>query len=261
MAGTGGIASSIAIKFDLYDDGGEGADSTGYVSQGAVPTTANSVSLSTSGLDLHDGDLFKVSLTYDGTTLTETIQDVGDSNSTTLTYPLNIPAVVGASTAYIGFTGGTGAVTATQQILSWAYAPTVAVSPNAPTSLGVTPASATSVYLTWTNNATNQSGYHLDRATDAGFTQNLITENLPANPSSYLDIATGLAPGGTYYYRLRATNSAGDSSNTNVASVTIPIAPPKPSNQAITNVTSSEIDITWQDNAGHQADGYKIIRA
>src|SRR5262249_30294942 len=60
---------------------------------------------------------------------------------------------------------------------------------------------------------------------------------------------------------IRAFNSAGDSGNSNVARVTIPLAPPKPTNQVITNVTTTQIDLSWQDNAGHQADGYKILRA
>src|SRR4029077_11683467 len=117
------------------------------------------------------------------------------------------------------------------------------------------------VSLNWTNNATNQTGFHLDRATDSGFTANLITETLPASPNTFTDTATGLAPGSTFYYRLRAFNSAGDSGNSNVASVTIPLAPPKPTNQQVTDVTTSEIDMSWQDNAGHAADGYKILRA
>ena len=36
--------------------------------------------------------------------------------------------------------------------------------------------------------------------------------------------------------------------------------PPKPTNQQVTNVTATEIDMSWQDNAGHQADGYEIPR-
>jgi fibronectin type 3 domain-containing protein len=150
---------------------------------------------------------------------------------------------------------------ATQDILTWTFAPNATTSPNAPSGLGATPASATSVNVNWTNNATNQTGFHLDRATDLGFTQNLITQNLPASPNSFTDTATGLAPGSTFYYRLGAYNAAGDSANSNVATVTIPLAPPKPTNQQVTNVTTSEIDMSWQDNAGHQADGYKILRA
>jgi len=34
---------------------------------------------------------------------------------------VNIPGTVGGNTAYVGFTGGSGGATATQEILSWNY--------------------------------------------------------------------------------------------------------------------------------------------
>lgn len=261
VSGTGGIASSVAVKFDLYSNEGEGVNSTGLYTNGAAPTNVGSILLTPSNLDLHSGHVFQVNMTYDGTTLAVTIKDTVTGVSATQNYTINIPTVIGRSTAYVGFTGGTGGQTVTQDILSWNFAPNAATSPNAPSGLGATPASATSVSLNWTNNATNQTGYHLDRALDAGFTQSLITQTLPAGPITFTDIASGLAPGGTFYYRLRAFNSAGDSGNSNMATVFIPLAPPKPSNQAVTNVTANQIDLIWQDNAGHQADSYSILRA
>jgi fibronectin type 3 domain-containing protein len=255
------ISPSVAIKFDLYNNSGEGADSTGLFINGAAPTDAGSVDLTSTGIDLHSGDIFQVVMNYDGTTLTVTIKDTVTNKSATQNYTIDIPTTLGATLDYVGFTGATGGANAAQDILTWTYAPTAATSPNAPSGLGAVPASATSVTLTWTNNATNQTGFHLDRATDSGFTQNLTTENLPATPNSFTDTATGLAPGNTFYYRLRAYNAAGDSGNSNSASVTIPLAPPKPTNQKITNVTTTEVDMSWQDNAGHQADGYHIYRA
>jgi fibronectin type 3 domain-containing protein len=255
-----GINSSVAVKFDLYNNSGEGVDSTGLYTDGAAPNIP-AIDLTPSGLDLHSGDIFQVVMNYDGTTLTVTIEDTVTKKSATQNYSIKIPTTVGNTLAYVGFTGGTGGLTATQDILTWTYTPTAATSPNAPSGLGAVPASATSVSLNWTNNATNQTGFHLDRATDSGFTQNLITENLPATPNTFTDTATGLAPGNTFYYRLRAYNAAGDSGNSNTASVLIPLAPPKPTNQQVTNVTTSEIDMSWQDNAGHQADGYHIYQA
>src|SRR5262249_2745035 len=83
--------------------------------------------------------------------------------------------------------------------------------------------SASSVSLTWTNNAIGQTGFILDRATDVNFTQNLVTQNLPASSSSFTDTASGISPGGTYYYRIRATTSGGNSSNSATAVVGIPL--------------------------------------
>jgi hypothetical protein len=256
-----GITKSAMIKFDLYSNSGEGVDSTGLFLNGVTPSGAGSINLAPSGLDLHSGDVFQVNLAYNGTKLTETLTDTKTEKSVTESYTVNLTSIVGGTTAYAGFTGGTGGKTAVQTILSWAYSPSAATSPNAPLGLGATPATATSVSLDWTNSATNQTGYHLDRATDPNFTQNLITETLPASPAAFTDTATGLAPGSTFYYQLRAFNAAGDSGDSNVVSVTIPLAPPKPTLQEVENVTSTEIDIEWQDNAGHLATGYLILRA
>ena len=200
-------------------------------------------------------------MSYNGTTLAVTLTDLSTSASATQNYTVNIPALVGNNVAYIGFTGGTGGIGAVQQILNWTYTTATTISPGVPSGLGATPASATSVNVNWTNNGASASGFYLDRATDAAFTQNLINETLSTTGNTYTDVATGLAPGSTFYYRIRAFNSAGTSGNSNSASVTIPVAPPKPTAQTITNVKSDEIDMSWQDNAGHAADGYKILRA
>ena len=260
VGGTGGIGQSVAIKFDLYNNQGEGVDSTGLYTDGAAPTNVGSIDLTPTGINLHSGDIFQVNMSYDGTTLSVTISDTQTHVSATQSYTINIPSTVGSPNAFVGFTGGTGGLTATQDILTWTFSPNAPASPAAPSGLGATPASATSVNLSWTNNATNQTGFHLDRATDSGFTQNLITLTLPASPNSYVDTATGLAPGNTFYYRIRAFNSAGDSGNSNMASVTIPLAPPTPTNAQVTGVTATEIDLSWTDNAGHAAQGYRIDR-
>jgi hypothetical protein len=257
----GGIPASVAIKFDLNNNQGEGDDSTGLYLSGAAPTNLGSYDLTASGVDLHSGDVFQAHLAYNGTLLTEIITDTVTGASATFSYAVNIPSAVAGNAAYAGFTGSTGPETATQRILTWSFFPYASVSPNAPSGLGATAISATSILLNWTNNATNQTGFHLDRATDSNFTQNLITEAVPSSASSYTDVAPGLSPGSTYYYRVRAANGAGDSGNSNVAAVTIPLPPPAPTNQQITAITTNEIDLRWQDNAGHRADDYAILRA
>jgi hypothetical protein len=49
------------------------------------------------------------------------ITDTVTNASATQTYTINIPATVGGSTACVGFTGGSGGLTAIQQILNWTY--------------------------------------------------------------------------------------------------------------------------------------------
>ena len=119
--GAPGIANSIAVKFDIYSNAGEGTDSTGLYTGGASPTTP-ALDMTSSGVSLLSGDVLNVHMTYNGTTLTMTITDATNSSQTfTSSWTINIPAMVGSNTAYVGFTGGTGGLTAIQEILDWTY--------------------------------------------------------------------------------------------------------------------------------------------
>jgi hypothetical protein len=115
-----GIPTSAAIKFDLFNNGSEGIDSTGLYINGAAPTIP-AVNLSSTGINLHSGDIMHANITYDGTNLTMTLTDTATSATVTETFPANLPGLVGGNTAYVGFTGGTGGSTATQNILSWTF--------------------------------------------------------------------------------------------------------------------------------------------
>ncbi len=89
--GQGGALSqnSVAIKFDLYDNGGEGVNSTGLYTNGAAPTMP-SINLTGSGIDLHSGDVMNVQISYDGTNLTITITDPTANATFTYAWPVNI---------------------------------------------------------------------------------------------------------------------------------------------------------------------------
>ena len=132
--------------------------------------------------------------------------------------------------------------------------------PTAPQGLGATPASGSEVYLTWTNTATNETGFTLTRATNALFTQNVVTETLASAPYYYTDGAAGLSPGNTYYYKLQASNSSGLSSTSNTASVNIPNVPRAPSGATAVQ-SGSTIVLSWTDHAGPFALGYQISRS
>ncbi len=115
-----GITNSVAIKFDIHSNQGEGPDSTGMYKNGATPTIP-ATNLTSSGVELSSGDVVHVQVAYDGTNLTLTLTDKTTNATFTTTYAVNIPSVVGATTAYVGFTGGTGNSSATQNILDWTY--------------------------------------------------------------------------------------------------------------------------------------------
>ena len=123
-----GIPDSVAIKFDLYDNKGEGSNSTGIYEDGAYPGQP-SIDLTGTGIDLHSPDIFDAHITYDGTTLILTLTDTVTQATWSHEFPIDIPTVIGAAYgfpndlryAHVGFTGGTGGETSTIQILSWTY--------------------------------------------------------------------------------------------------------------------------------------------
>ena len=123
--GPAGIPNSVAIKFDLYSNNGEGTDSTGLFVNGDSPTIASKpgdtlVPLDNTGINLAAGNPIRVDLSYDtNNVLTEKLTDTVTGKTFTQTYTVNIPALVGSNTAYVGFTGGTGGLTAVQVVQSW----------------------------------------------------------------------------------------------------------------------------------------------
>jgi len=116
------IGKSVAIKFDLHNNAGEGPNSTGLYIDGALPTVP-ALDLTGTGINLHNGDSILAQITYDGTNLKLTLTDMVNLSVWSHSFAVNIPAAVGSNTAYAGFTGGTGADSAKQEILSWTYAP------------------------------------------------------------------------------------------------------------------------------------------
>ena len=92
--------------------------------------------------------------------------------------------------------------------------------PAAPSSLAATTTTdVTAVSLSWTNNETNPanvSAFEVQRSTDgANFTQ---AGAVGESQTTFVDAS--VAPFTTYYYRVSASNAAGTSAFTNVATVT-----------------------------------------
>ena len=140
--------------------------------------------------------------------------------------------------------------------------------PSAPSGLTAAAASASptsSIAMSWADNATNESGYNVERSSDgASFSQRA---QLAAGATSYVD--TGLASSATYYYRVSAFNSAGSSAYSNVASgvtqastptTTVPSAPSGLTATAASASPTSSIAMSWADNATNES-GYVVERS
>lgn len=78
--------------------------------------------------------------------------------------------------------------------------------------------------LAWIDNSDNESGFELQRSTDAFATPSFTVINLGANVTSFSN--TGLAASTTYAYRVLAKNGAGASGVSNTATATTGVAPP-----------------------------------
>jgi phosphodiesterase/alkaline phosphatase D-like protein len=129
--------------------------------------------------------------------------------------------------------------------------------PAAPSNLSATAISASEIDLSWTNNATNQTGFAIQRSTDGTTFTPLAT--VAANVTSFKDM--GLTANTQYFYRVQATNGNGGSPFSNVASATTSTGvPAAPSNLLATALSTSEIDVSWTNNATNQT-GFLIQRS
>jgi len=121
----------------------------------------------------------------------------------------------------------------------------IGTSPMAPAALMATAVSSSQINLSW-NASASAAGYNVKRATQSGGAYTTIAQNLSG--LTYAD--SGLASGTTYYYVVTATNSFGESGNSNQASAqTVSTAPP----QLTLVAGAGQIQLSWPpDHLGWQ---------
>ena len=133
---------------------------------------------------------------------------------------------------------------------------TTHAAPAAPSNLTATAVSSNRINMTWTDNATNEGGFKLERSTDGvNFSQIAVFQ---PNTTSFGN--TGLTSATSYQFRIRAYEGVNHSAFSNVASATTQATPAPPSNLAATPASSSKINLTWTDNASAET-GFKIERS
>ncbi|MDD5222564.1 MAG: fibronectin type III domain-containing protein [bacterium] len=88
--------------------------------------------------------------------------------------------------------------------------------PSSPTNLQAAAVSSSQIDLNWTDNSDDEDGFKIERKiSDSSYA---LVSTLSANATSYPD--TGLTSGTTYYYRVSAFNSEGDSGYSNEVTAT-----------------------------------------
>jgi chitodextrinase len=238
-----GILNSVAVKFDTAQNPGDpSSNSTGLFTGGQDPV--GGIDLTGTGINLGDQHTKQITLSSNGTVLHEVITDTTTGKSVTRDYTVNIPALVGGDTAFVGFTGGTGDLFSLQDILTFSYTEQEAgLPPRAPSGLHATAAADSSVTLTWlSNNAYTATSYQVFRSAD-GITFTPIG-TAPAGSPTYTDSPP---TAGLYAYQVRAVNSAGSSAGSNTAVV---ITPPPPVFSAHINFEPAGVPVP----AGYLAD-------
>ena len=91
-----------------------------------------------------------------------------------------------------------------------------ATPPADPSGLAAVAVSSSQIDLSWTDNADDEDSYEVEQSSDG--TNFALIAVLGANATSHS--ATGLSPDTTYFYRVSASNTAGTSGYSNVASAT-----------------------------------------
>ena len=204
---------------------------------------------------------YRIQVSSNGTSgWTDLVEDTGSAGTayehtglqpgTTRHYRIYANNSVGESTDASNIANATTALTA---------------SPGAPANLVATASGRTDISLSWTaptdNGGAAITGYQIEVSSDAGDTWSDLEANTGSAATTYTH--TGLMPGTTRHYRVRAVNSidAGAPSNVDNATTDALSAPDAPT--GLTAITSEqmEINLSWAaplDNGGADISGYRI---
>ena len=116
-AGTG-IAPSAALAMELFPQ--LGSVGWNYLTNGEAATFF----IPPTPVSLSSGDAIDWTITYNGSSITLGMFDEKTSGAyTTTTNVGSLPSILGADTAYIGFTGGTGGYNALQNVSNFSFTP------------------------------------------------------------------------------------------------------------------------------------------
>jgi hypothetical protein len=127
------------------------------------------------------------------------------------------------------------------------------VPPLSPSGADAIPAGSSVAAVIWTDNATNEAGFHVERSTDGGASW-AAAGTAGADETWFYDY--GQQSEQPLCYRVIAFNSLGDSPPSNTDCMTLPAGP---TDLVATAVEGPAIDLTWTDNSSVE-DGYQVWR-
>ena len=131
-----GITRSAAFEINVYNGGGQAAAPSEGLAQGITsgmlpPGDHQGINVraagatgrydSTGAINLRSGHPIRIELIYNGLTLTAKLTDEITGQMFTWSKQLDIPLAVNGNSAYVGFTGASGAATAVQTVSDFSF--------------------------------------------------------------------------------------------------------------------------------------------
>lgn len=113
------------------------------------------------------------------------------------------------------------------------------------------PTDSHTIWVSWTDNATNEEGFRIYRSTDGGAGWTLAGA-ASVNQSIFED--SGRQSEQLVWYRVMAFNAAGEAAPSNTASTTPPAGPTNLTEQLVDAQTA---ELSWNDNSAVE-DGYQV---
>jgi FtsP/CotA-like multicopper oxidase with cupredoxin domain len=212
----------------------------------------------------------RLALTFDDNSITETsfvLQRTADgttwSDVATVPAPLNVPNVHQSRTVTDPTSNPTTPylyrVAALNTVGYGSGFPTMTVrstsdllpvnQPTAPTTLTATVQAGPKVSLSWRDNATNESGFVVERSTNGGTFTQVATPAARTGTGTVTMVDNSVTLGNSYDYRVTAVNVAGASAPTNIATaaVLVPGQPVVNTGTAVRSGSSERVTVTWGD--------------
>jgi len=155
-------------------------------------------------------------------------------------------------------------VSAVNGALTSAFSNTATVSvaraPSAPTVLAATLQAGPQVRLTWTDNATNETGFIVQRSNNGGAFATIATPAALAGTGTVAYVDTTAQYGNTYVYQVRAVNGPSPSAFSNTATMAVPALPAAPTGLTATVQAGPQVSLAWTDNATNET-GFVVQRS